>query len=194
MSTLDEFHPFYSLPFELRLKIWGMDLSTPREVNIICQVQGRFTTFKSSNRPPALLHVCRESREEALKIYRPFGTESSPVYVAPSQDIIIVSDQSLKYMRGVEGTQKMTVNIKHSSRFQHFSNSLTNIQASLRELELIFEEGEMYDDRGDGHMVPVRNIVLEEIQQVPHWNYPNINIVDGKTGKTWRIPERSSII
>ena len=58
----------------------------------------------------------------------------------------------------------MTVKIKYSTRFQHFSNSLRKIQASLRELELIFEEGEMYDDRGDRHMVSVRNIVLGEIK------------------------------
>lgn len=118
MSTLNEFRLFYSLPFELRSKIWSMGLSIPREVEIICKP---FTNFKSSNKPPTLLHVCRESREEALKIYTLFHT----VYISPSQDRIIVFDGSLKYMKGAEGTQKMTVKIKHSSRFHHFSNSLT---------------------------------------------------------------------
>jgi hypothetical protein len=184
MSALNEFRLFSSLPTELRVKIWGIALSIPRNVNIICQPSDGFTNlFKSSDRPPALLHICHESRSEALEIYKPlFQTESSPIYVAYSQDIIIVSDNVLKYMRGV-GIQKMTINIKHSWHFGHFGTTpLKKMQPSLRELELIFEEGPMYD-RGDGHMLPVRDDIYREIITDPSWDCPNIKIVDGKTGK-----------
>lgn len=49
----------------------------------------------------------------------------------------------------------------------------------------------MYDENGDEHMVPVRNIVQGEIKQVPFWNHPDINIVDGKM--LWRISGRKKI-
>src|ERR1700743_793631 len=77
MSTSNEFHLFPALPPELRHNIWSFALSFPRTVAISCR-PGTFqrgvprtAKFGSIDRPPALLYVCRESRSEALRVYKP---------------------------------------------------------------------------------------------------------------------------
>ena len=195
MSTLNEFRLFSSLPSELRVKIWGI-VALPQSVNIICQDGVRFAkSFKSNNRPPALLHACHESRVEALKTYKPLSQgELSLKYIALPQDTIIVSYDVLKYMGKVElqGIQKMRINIKDSYHFGQFGTTpLKKMQSSLRELELIFEGGEMYD-RGDGHLLSVVDDIRREIKIDRRWNCPNMEIVDGKTGEmVERFPGRN---
>ncbi|KAN0101628.1 hypothetical protein V8E51_012138 [Hyaloscypha variabilis] len=194
MSTLNEFRLFSSLPSELRVKIWGIAL--PQSVNIICQDSVRFAkSFKSNDRPPALLHACHESRVEALKTYKPLSQgELSLKYVALPLDMIIVSNDFLKYMGKVElqGIQRMRINIKESYLFVHFGTMhLRKMQSSLRELELIFEAGEMYN-RGDRHLLSVVDNIRREIKIDPRWNCPNIKIIDGKTGEiVERFPGRN---
>lgn len=79
---LEESHFFPKLPTELRLKIyrlamkqrrlieleWGPDLSIPTGFgngsHHWCRVCPR------SRKPPALMHVCSESREESQKVYQ----------------------------------------------------------------------------------------------------------------------------
>jgi hypothetical protein len=52
-------------------------------------------TFFCSARPPAILHVCKESREVGLKYFKPFfakrqgsATISRPIYVRPRFDVL----------------------------------------------------------------------------------------------------------
>jgi hypothetical protein len=195
MSTLNEFRLFPILPKELRLQIWGIALSAPRIVNIICdesiEIPSFAKSFTSSDPPPALLHVCRESRSEAFEIYKPlFQTKSSPkyTYVAFSQDIIRASDNLPKFLRSVElqgGIQKMTINIKDSHYFGHWGiGPLKKMQPNLRELELICEQGEMYDwGRDYGDLRTVTDDIRLEMAMDPFWDCPNMKIVDGRTGK-----------
>jgi hypothetical protein len=66
MST---FHPFSRLPYELRVRIWDMTVE-PRTIDVEVrrrdhlQNVGKFLT--SSAEVPAVLQVCRESRNYGL--------------------------------------------------------------------------------------------------------------------------------
>ncbi|EPE37063.1 hypothetical protein GLAREA_09226 [Glarea lozoyensis ATCC 20868] len=60
------FHYFQKLPIELRLKIWKEVCRFPR---IVEPLSSNKPNFPSESLAPALLHVCREAREEGLKIY-----------------------------------------------------------------------------------------------------------------------------
>ncbi|KUI64074.1 hypothetical protein VM1G_10856 [Cytospora mali] len=101
------FHLFSRLPAELRWKIWAFNLPGPRIVSIKCGPEslsslpgldsgGRLSPSSSSGctSPAAIptnLHVCHESRREALRQYRSsFGIARQPgqVFFAPDQDVL----------------------------------------------------------------------------------------------------------
>jgi hypothetical protein len=87
MLTCNEFHLFPILPSEIRIKIWGIALSIPRNVTVDCK---RGVRSFSPSEPPALLQVCRESRFESLQIYKTFFRPDSRLknlYVAFSHDL-----------------------------------------------------------------------------------------------------------
>ncbi|KAE8448349.1 hypothetical protein EG329_009593 [Mollisiaceae sp. DMI_Dod_QoI] len=77
------FTNFPELPSELRLKIWEYALPGPRILGVGHKTQyktiyGRaiptIFEWRTSDPVPSILHACHESREEALKNYRPsFG-------------------------------------------------------------------------------------------------------------------------
>ena len=75
-TNLNSFTPFPKLPIELRLNIFGHAMPGARRVHI---------TLNASNEPrsattiPALLHVCKESRQEALKVYEPLLDPTQPI-------------------------------------------------------------------------------------------------------------------
>jgi hypothetical protein len=82
---------FPNLPAELRLQVWQYVASFERVV----EIQGINRTIGirhgASPRPPAILHVCHESRYEALKVYKLCcGTKRLPksIYLNPASDII----------------------------------------------------------------------------------------------------------
>ncbi|ROV94702.1 hypothetical protein VSDG_06140 [Cytospora chrysosperma] len=101
------FHLFSRLPAELRWKIWDFNLPGPRIVSIRCGPEslsscpgldsgGRPSPFSSSGCTspaaiPANLHVCHESRREALRRYRlSFGIARLPgqVFFDPDHDVL----------------------------------------------------------------------------------------------------------
>ncbi|RDA85013.1 hypothetical protein CP532_2047 [Ophiocordyceps camponoti-leonardi (nom. inval.)] len=98
------FHLFPLLPPELRLKIWNMNLPPGRIVPIRCGAaspsihekqgpsRGDVTGFTSNAPIPVNLHVCSESRAEAVKRYRcAFGFARGPgkVIFNPDDDILL---------------------------------------------------------------------------------------------------------
>ncbi|RDA91510.1 hypothetical protein CP533_4586 [Ophiocordyceps camponoti-saundersi (nom. inval.)] len=98
------FHLFPLLPPELRLKIWNMSLPPARLVPIRCSAaspsfhekqgpsRGDAPGFTSNAPIPVNLHVCAESRAEALKRYRrAFGFAHGPskVIFNPDDDILL---------------------------------------------------------------------------------------------------------
>ncbi|KAF9871664.1 hypothetical protein CkaCkLH20_10862 [Colletotrichum karsti] len=78
---LDHFHLFSKLPTELRLRIWNFNLPPPRIVPIRCGAKSLSFASHAQTPPPSTsgctsyvaipvnLHVCHESRFEALKSY-----------------------------------------------------------------------------------------------------------------------------
>ncbi|KAI0383139.1 hypothetical protein F5Y04DRAFT_287670 [Hypomontagnella monticulosa] len=86
------FHFFARLPIELRAEIWTYNLPGPRIIEIKCSKnRNKSTAYRSSSPVPANLHVCNESRSEALKRYRLlFGVCSGPprILIDPSRDML----------------------------------------------------------------------------------------------------------
>ncbi|KAH8678831.1 hypothetical protein BGZ60DRAFT_468219 [Tricladium varicosporioides] len=71
-----QFHLFPELAPELRLKIWR-HACVPRVVTVCYDLEK--DQCSSSSKPPAVLQACRESRGEALNIFKlSFGTHSQP--------------------------------------------------------------------------------------------------------------------
>lgn len=62
---LVNFFPFMQLPPELRLQIWRYH--EPRIIELIAEGAGHWRTTMP---PPAMLSVCRESRQEGQKVYQ----------------------------------------------------------------------------------------------------------------------------
>ncbi|KAM0458737.1 hypothetical protein ACHAPV_005726 [Trichoderma viride] len=109
-KQLDSFHSFAKLPTELRLRIWELSLPSPRLVPIQCgsnnislpesstpisltSSRHNFTTdgCMSSAPVPVNLHVCTESRLEALQTYRPcFGFARGPGQILFNPEIDIM--------------------------------------------------------------------------------------------------------
>lgn len=99
MSIPATFPLFANLPVELRLKIWTSALPGPRNVGIEIRFNGgRFGGWmarKSTPPPPVALHICVESRLEALKRYiLSFGTIEHPptVYFNYQSDTLCFGD------------------------------------------------------------------------------------------------------
>jgi hypothetical protein len=197
MSTTKEFHHFQSLPSELRLRIWGFALAVPRDVDIACNtgiiqrgVPRTAKYFHSSTPPPALLHVCHESRFEGLKIYSPcFQTESSPryIYVSFSQDTIKTDGSIIHYLRTPElrSIQTAVMDIKDPAYFVHFGiDILKQMQPNLTELELVVHPWEVWNwNQGQEYLQKVNGDFLDVIAADPEWRWPEIRIVEARTGE-----------
>jgi hypothetical protein len=90
-TVLKTFSYFGQLPLELRVKIWGHACFHQRNIDIFTEMLGevrvneqdmyRFESYKYFSQfcpHPAVMHTCKESREEGLKHYRlEFGTSHS---------------------------------------------------------------------------------------------------------------------
>ncbi|KAG6110329.1 hypothetical protein E4U31_006033 [Claviceps sp. LM219 group G6] len=100
---------FSQLPPELRLKIWKLNLPTTRVVPMSCSVASPslrdaplcttdpfFAGCTSDASVPVNLHVCAESRADALKHFqRAFGFARLPghIYFNPASDILYFGPQ-----------------------------------------------------------------------------------------------------
>lgn len=95
----ENFPLFATFPAELRVQVWQYVASFERivEIQYINRTQG--FRHSASPRPPAILHVCHESRYEALKVYKLcFGTRklSKSMYLNLRTDTLFfrVAEQS----------------------------------------------------------------------------------------------------
>ncbi|KAL7934487.1 hypothetical protein V8C35DRAFT_29486 [Trichoderma chlorosporum] len=97
----ESFCSFAKLPAELRLKIWALSRPSPRLVSIQCgsdispiskpSPRNSNAGCTSPTPTPASLHICAESRAEALKTYRPsFGFFRGPGQVFFNFDVDIM--------------------------------------------------------------------------------------------------------
>lgn len=106
---MNNFTLFSQLPQEVRHQIWRLAASVPRVVEIHEEQSSTYgsgkaptgehtTRIKSNTRRPAILSICRESRQLGLKeIYTtpfldrsnyPYGSHDAPIYINESRDII----------------------------------------------------------------------------------------------------------
>jgi hypothetical protein len=80
--------PLTKLPKELRMSIWTAIVSDPRVIRI--RKTSRRLHFSCSSPPPITLHICRESRDNTLKLFKVFYISSDtiprPVYFRPDVD------------------------------------------------------------------------------------------------------------
>ncbi|KAI1345814.1 hypothetical protein F5Y01DRAFT_45276 [Xylaria sp. FL0043] len=99
----DTFHPFPNLPAEIRFQIWALAAS-PRILHIRRTPSTKWpkpeTTFaySSPNPPPAVMHVCREARQNApyRKAFLTFAiTETRYIWVNFQKDMICVPDDQV---------------------------------------------------------------------------------------------------
>jgi hypothetical protein len=85
------FYQFAEFPAEIRLLIWHFASRTGRVIEL--QWSRKEIGFRNcaAPRPPAVLHTCRDSRKEALKIFQPYFSMEGcrkPIYVDPVNDIL----------------------------------------------------------------------------------------------------------
>lgn len=85
------FPRFMDLPVEIRLLIWHFASTGGRVVELQWSRWEMGFNNSAAPRPAAVLHACRESREAALKVFRPyFGMrgQRKPIYVDPVNDVL----------------------------------------------------------------------------------------------------------
>jgi hypothetical protein len=199
-SNCPSFPLFQALPTELRLKIWTIVLSTPRTITIACEkppfTRGRIRAaqgFKSNLPTPTLLHVCRESRAEALNIYKShFKTSRSndtyisarnSIYVSFAQDVLRFEDTMLPYLAETElqGIQNLILDIKDCAYFGHFNMGTVTRMRGLKTVDIWADQGL--------HTAWSRNFVQQLMgdfrdarEMDPGWECPKVNIFNRGTG------------
>ncbi|KFY44470.1 hypothetical protein V495_03421 [Pseudogymnoascus sp. VKM F-4514 (FW-929)] len=200
MSTLSTFHLFPALPVEIRLKIWSLLLSISRDVictrNIVTTAALNKTKAWGTNTPsPALLHVNRESRYEALGVYTPyFATASNPrpIYLSLSQDVVRFADSLLSHIpyAVLHEIQHMVTDTKDYAYFGYYHMDTLKSMKKLRELEIYAEKDAVYGTDAAERYI---NLLVSEFEDAmeddPGWECPKIKIFDAQTGKELRFIE-----
>jgi hypothetical protein len=199
MTSSSSFELFPLLPFELRLKIWHLVLSTPRVVTISCEREKldrerRFAkSFVSTTRPPALLHVCSETRSEGLSIYTPhFKTDTSPIYtyISFENDTVQCPDSVLEYMgeEEVQRVQRMILDVRDSEYFGHFHMDVIKRMSKLMEVSLLAQDGQLQNWYRAGRFVERLVGDFEEGRYSdPGWECPRVRILNKNTGEELRV-------
>ncbi|KAJ8068141.1 hypothetical protein OCU04_003712 [Sclerotinia nivalis] len=201
-APLTQFHPFPSLPYELRLKIYNTLLNEPRTVKINCEKsiiklsRRRYLKSYTSSTPiPPLLHTSHESRAEALTHYQPlFRTEHSPsyIYINFDTDTINLADGIMTYLAGaeLEGIRRLELQVEDAAYFGHYNLEILSKMRGLREVELV-AKGE---DRGTwqprGHFL--RGIMrdLKELRREnPLWDCPRVRLMHADSGEEFAVVE-----
>lgn len=88
------------IPLEIRKLIWQYSLPASRIIQFTVR-EDHNGFFFSGSVPLVALHICSESRQEALSIYRPFfafdhemESASRPIYFCPARDILYFADDN----------------------------------------------------------------------------------------------------
>ncbi|KAF2434187.1 hypothetical protein EJ08DRAFT_646633 [Tothia fuscella] len=199
MDNTAQFHLFQELPSELRLEIYRLALQMPRVVNITCDagpkqrnIPRTAKSFHSDNcaRPPSLLHVCHESRREALKVYKPhFQTQTSAkyIYFSTTQDTIKATDSVLQFLDELElrVVHKLDLFLRDPAYFGHFNlDYIKNMQPTLKELDLSVRQTVMIPPWNRRNFVKgVMNDVRIAAQGDREWVRPNIRCLDLDSGR-----------
>ncbi|KAE8447618.1 hypothetical protein EG329_010589 [Mollisiaceae sp. DMI_Dod_QoI] len=143
-APLTSFSFFTKLPSELRFQIWNISILeyvNDSLMNVIVPVlwDARQRVFRSSRKPPVLLHTCKESRAEAQKIYQ-LRFASSPefarVYFSYEHDILLLNWASLGTAPGRLGRKMGDDECKNVQNLMISERSLLiHAEDNMRELE-----------------------------------------------------------
>ncbi|PQE17402.1 DUF890 domain protein [Rutstroemia sp. NJR-2017a BVV2] len=101
-KTQHSFGMFSKLPAELKSMIWSFAIDTPQLVQFVCESGPDPTQyyFRAKYTVPAVLHICRDSRAQALKSYTPFleTTLLYPLYFNYKVDYMLLEGQSTMHL------------------------------------------------------------------------------------------------
>lgn len=98
-STMGSSFPFYKLPPEIRIMIWGYALPDARVYEVLDAPNAKQKTppqtgllFANIHHepPPPLASVCQESRHFVLRHYKPLTLSSTTKYVDLARDILLL--------------------------------------------------------------------------------------------------------
>ncbi|KAL6802499.1 hypothetical protein GGI42DRAFT_27455 [Trichoderma sp. SZMC 28013] len=154
---------FASLPFELRSLIWSLAVAPRRIINVRAKKShGKFTKKQrqrgkdilyetTSTPPPALMHVCRESRQQA-PYQRAFtaGTEPRWTWINFELDIFCVS--SLYAIGDIVShrseVQRLEIRTDdhldwYESATRYSGLSILDKLENLREIQVVLEPGDL---------------------------------------------------
>jgi hypothetical protein len=199
-KPLTQFHLFPSLPPELRLKIWSYS-HHPRTIPIECEKAivsaskpRRFVkAFTSPIRPPSILQICRESREEALPLYTAlFRTSYSKgwTYICLPVDTVFIPDSTLGYLGRDEicGIQRLKLEVHDCTNFSHYHLDTIMEMRALKELDLVIDENStsLSVRGGEPANIPSARVLEYDFSDRkldrPGWEAPEIRIL-GKHGE-----------
>ncbi|TVY17186.1 hypothetical protein LARI1_G003842 [Lachnellula arida] len=209
IHQLTDFTLFPQLPSELRLKIWEEMLPGPRDVEIEYHMDyatfngkkiSKFSGWTSHEPVPVALHICQESRQEALVHYQPsFGSYFHPskIYFNFSRDTLLfgVSDPGSTYLldvflgggfHGANDVEKLLSMVLYISEDsygrRYFIWNEIRLFTSLRELKIMVWEADLSSDELMRHYrSTLRNVKIAH----PEWRSPSISIISAETGTTW---------
>ncbi|TVY59255.1 hypothetical protein LCER1_G000241 [Lachnellula cervina] len=204
-----DFTLFPHLPSELRLKIWEEMLPGPRDVEIEYHMDyvmfnekkiSKFTGWRSREPVPVGLHICQESRHEALVHYQPsFGSYFHPskIYFNFSRDTLLFgaslpgSTYLLDVFLGggfhgaddVEKLLSMVLYINEDSYGRrYFIWNEIRLFTSLQELKIMVWEADLSSDE---IMRQYRSTLRDVKIAHPEWRSPSISIISAETGTAW---------
>lgn len=208
MEDPPQFHLFPALPMELRLKIWAMALSNPRTVHLSCkksewhkrtpEVGRKIESFSSIPGVPALLHVNRESRHEALNYYTScFITPRSELYINFAHDIVRFPDNMLVSIprKELESITHVVLEVKDKAYFGHFNMETVKKMSNCKEMKLMVPSGAIYlADTVRDPLAPLIGSFEDAMREDPGWECPRILIFDKDSGEELSVLEGGASI
>lgn len=121
-----EFYFFPKLPLELRQMVWKFAANSSRFLALSdfglakishIDLEDRSPTIQTiKNSPPAVLHVCQESRNECLKLYKPiFGGKIDPTIFSLPAGPTKLMDVSASYLN--PGSDTLWISSRYCEAF-----------------------------------------------------------------------------
>ena len=207
-SSHEEQQGFQHLPKELRLKIWNYCEPRPRTVVVFCKDdiiipkrrwRGVLKAYRISTMPPAVLHICRESRAEILPRYNTFFRGLSSriyTYIRPECDTVSISDSSFTYLKEEElaSLHSLEIQVHHCLSFIHDHLETIVHMKSLKNLKLTIHERDppenlMYAWTEATYVGRLEAVFRREKEGNPGWEAPNIHL---RSAHSARVVGRNS--
>lgn len=216
-SIMNAFSLFHRLPPELRLQIWHHTFDRSRSVRIGISIKDHgFAGWKAiddSGKPPPALHVCRESRVEALKYYElSFGTSKYPpaAYFSSDYDTLDMSNWDSRAHDTVNSlSAAYLLNLWFGKTLRSYDSAVAD-SAKVKSL-IIDVSSDLYsrplfcwdeirrfenlqdlvlvawdmDDQADDLVAFFRSSLARVESEHADWRVPRIKVIDAHSGRPW---------